>query len=135
MRPPGDKVYGQTGRNAKWVITPEEALNLHAIEMAKSLLTEPPKHFTEPIEASYFCFLEVSYSQYPEWAIIHRQGSEVFIREDYRLCRPGDDATMMATVVGPVIGLHRGEVRLWEAISEHYSRAFVVIEDEEPPAQ
>jgi hypothetical protein len=94
------------------------------------LLAEAPGHFHGPTEDTFFAFIEVAYSQYPEWAIIHRAGSELYVREDYRLSRPGGATTMMATVVGPIFGLAKGEVRLWEEVAHHLGRAFVVVEDE-----
>ena len=123
---------GKTGPGQKWLITPEEALNQHAIATAQRLLTEPPEHFPGPAENSFFAFVEVAYSQYPEWAIIHRAEGELYVREDYRLSRPAGTTTMMATVVGPIFGLARGEVRLWETVAHHMGRAFQVVEDEEP---
>ena len=119
-----------TGRTGEWTLTPEEATNKHAIDTAKRLLTEPPKRFTPESGITYFCFLEVAYSQFPEWAIIHRVGGEVFIREDYRLCRPNGKTIMMAMVVGPVFELEPGEIRLWEAVAIQLHRAFVVVEDD-----
>jgi hypothetical protein len=132
VKPHGGRVDGTTGKNGEWLVTPEEALNLHALQAANDLLYDPPKHFTEATENVYFCFLEMGYSQFPEWAIVHRQAGEVFVREDYRLSRPGGDTVMMATVLGPVFGLRRGEVRLWEAVAMHHDRGFHVIEDEAP---
>jgi hypothetical protein len=73
----------------------------------------------------------MSYSQVPDWAIIHRQDGPVGIGEDLALCRPESNVTMVATVVGPVFQLDPGEVRLWEALGLKLHRAFVVIEAEE----
>ena len=104
---------------------------MHAVETANRLLTEAPEHFSPASGNTYFCFLEVAYAPFPEWAIIHRIGGEVFIREDYRLCRPNGEALMMAMVVGPVFQLDAGEIRLWEAVATKLNRAFVVVEDDQ----
>lgn len=122
-----------TGRTGGWTLTPQEATTLHGAETAERLLTEPPKFFSTESGNTYFCFLEVAYSQFPEWAIIHRVGGEVFIREDYRLCRPDGKTIMMAMVVGPVFELEPGEIRLWEAVAMKLNRAFFVVEDDPEP--
>lgn len=131
VKPTGGRVDGVTGRTGDWSLTPEEATNLHAVETAKRLLTEAPECFSLSSGNTYFCFLEVAYAPFPEWAIIHRVGGEVFIREDYRLCRPNGETIMMAMVVGPVFELDPGEIRLWEAVAMELNRAFVVVEDEQ----
>jgi len=133
LKPPGERVEGKTGPGQKWLITPEQALNQHAIDTAQRLLAEPPEHFHGPAENSFFAFVEVAYSQYPEWAIIHRAEGELYVREDYRLSRPAGETTMMVTVVGPIFQLWRSEVRLWEAVAHFHARAFEVIEDEAEP--
>jgi hypothetical protein len=124
-------VDGVTGRRGNYVITPTEALNRHGVETAQRLLNEPPEHFSHHLGQTFFCFLEMSYSQVPDWAIIHRQDGPVGIGEDLALCRPESNVTMVATVVGPVFQLDPGEVRLWEALGLKLHRAFVVIEAEE----
>ena len=134
MKPPGGRVDGVTGRNGNWVVTPEEAMDLHGVQTANRLLEDPPLHFMPQEGNTYFCFLEVAYAAFPEWAIIHRVGAEVFLREDYRLRRPNGETIMMATVVGPSFELDPGEVRLWEAVALQLARAFVVVEDDQEQA-
>ena len=131
---PHGRVEGITNRRQEWLVTPEEALNKHAVDTAQRLLKEPPEYFPGPAEHTYFAFLEVAYSQYPEWAIIHRAAGELYVREDYRLSRPAGETTMMATVVGPIFQLGRSEVRLWETVAHFHARAFEVIEDEADPS-
>lgn len=124
-----------TGRRGEYLITPDEALNRHGVETARRLLSEPPEHFSENSGGTYFCFLERSYSQTPDWAIIHRRDAAVAIDDDLTLRRPDGSVTMMVTIVGPVFQLHPGELRLWEAASLKLERGFVVEEvpeDAEP---
>jgi hypothetical protein len=109
-------------------VTPEEAMNQHAVDAAKRLLSEPPKHFLGARTQTYFCFLEMGYAQFPDWAVVHRPGGEIGIGEDLVLLRPDGETTMEAAVLGPLFQLHANEVRLWEAVAMKLHRAFVVVE-------
>lgn len=131
FKPPRERVDGVTGRRGDYIITPDEALNRHGVETARRLLSEPPEHFSEATGGTYFCFLDMAYSQTPDWAIIHTQGSPVAIGEDLTLCRPESGVTMMATIAGPVFQLHPGEIRLWEAASLKLNRGFFAGPSEE----
>lgn len=130
FKPPRERVDGVTGKRGDYIITPNEALNRHGIETARRLLSESPEHFGESTGRTFFCFLEMAYSQTPDWAIIHRKDGPVAIGDDLTLYRPGTTVTMMATVAGPVLELHPLEIRLWEAASLKLHRGFDVIEVE-----
>ena len=128
FKPHRDKVDGITGRRGEYIVTPEEALNRYGSDTASRLLSEGPRYFTTHPSQTYFCFVEMSYSPVPDWAIVHRDGGPVLLNEDLLLCRPEEDITMMTTVVGPVFQLHLAEVRLWEAIGMRLHRAFLALE-------
>ena len=127
-RPANNRVSGVTNTRGAFVLTPEEAMNKHAVDTAKRLLTEPPKHFQGPSDQTFFCFLEMGFSMLPDWAVIHREVGAVCLRDDLVLIRPNQETTMEVTVVGPVFQLHPKEVSLWEGVAVHQNRAFLVVE-------
>ena len=130
FRPERGRVEGVTDRRGNYVMTPQTAMNQHAVDIANRLLKEPPKHFTGPLAQTFFCFLDMSYSQMPDWAVIHREAGDVCLRDDLLLIRPNGEVTMEATVVGPVFQLHGKEIRLWEAVAVELNRAFIVVDME-----
>lgn len=103
-------------------------MNKHAVDTANRLLMEPPAHFKDHPEHTYFCLLELDYSQIPDWAIVNRYEGAIAIGEDLTLCRPDSEVTMVVTVAGPIFQLHPAEVRMWEAIAMAHRRGFEATE-------
>lgn len=119
---------GVTGPNGKWLLTPEEALEKHAVDSAKRLLTEAPKHFLEHSGRTFFCLLDLDFSPVPDWAIVYRPEGAIAIGEELTLCRPDSEVTMVVEVAGPIFQLHPKEIRLWESVAVETFRAFQVYE-------
>ena len=129
FRPDG-RFDGLSNRNGGWILTPQEQEAKHAVDAASLLLSSSPDHFKGPPGQTYFCFLEMSYAQFPDWAIVHRLDGAIALREDLLLCRPGSAMTMEATVVGPVFQLDPREVNFWETLSLAHNRGFLVRDSE-----
>jgi hypothetical protein len=123
---PKRKFAGTQSASGSWVLTPQEEERKHAVDTANHLLVPPPDYFNDPSGKTYFCFLEMGYSPAPDWAIVHRRGGGISIREDLLLRRPDGETTMETTVIGPLFQLHPSEIRLWEDLAMHQHRAFLV---------